>query len=110
MKKFISLFLLFYIVNSPSMFSSIHDGETFVTSDDWTYGTASFDGSRPSNSKSIGGVTVYYNGDLKNTKSVGGVDYWEGTGDICVIYPKNYTGRELKFISRGGTVQIQYLK
>ena len=77
---------------------------------DWSYGTAQFKGNQPSNSMSIGTVTVYYNGSLKSTKIVGGVEYWEGTGDICVIYPKNYSGKQLKFISNGGSVQVQYLK
>ena len=77
---------------------------------DWTYGTAQFKGNMPSSGMSIGSVNVWYNGTLKKTESVGGVDCWEGTGDICVVYPKNYNGPQLKFTSSGGTVQIQYLQ
>ena len=35
---------------------------------------------------------------------------WEGTGDICVVYPKDYRGPQMRFTSTGGTVQIQTLK
>lgn len=77
---------------------------------DWTYGTARFKGSTPSNSTTIGTVIVYYNGSLTHTSSNGNVDYYEGTGDICVIFPQNYSGKKLVFTSSGGSVQIQYLK
>lgn len=77
---------------------------------DWTFGTASFKGNKPSNGMSIGGVNVWYNGTLKHTMNMGGEECWEGTGDICVAYPKNYRGPKLRFTSTGGTVQIQYLK
>ena len=77
---------------------------------DWSFGTAQFKGSQPSNSMNIGGVQVWYSGTLRNTHMAGGVDYWEGTGDICVAFPKNYSGRQLKFTSTGGTVQVQYIK
>lgn len=77
---------------------------------DWSYGTAHFIGSQPSNCMSIGGVMVYYNGTLTCTQNVGGVQYYEGTGDICVIYPKNYSGTQYKFLSKGGMVQVEYLK
>jgi hypothetical protein len=106
MKKITVLFTICCIIFSTE-FKSLGNS---LENDDWTYGTASFEGSRPSNTKSIGSVVVFYNGNLKNTKSVGGVDFWEGSDEICVIYPKNYNGRELKFISKGGSVQIQYLK
>ena len=59
---------------------------------DWTYGTASFMGSPPSSSMSVGGVMIWYNGSLSQTGNEGGVQIWEGTGDICVVYPKNYNG------------------
>lgn len=77
---------------------------------DWTYGTAQFKGNPPSNCTSIGGVLVYYNGSLTCKSSYGNVDYYEGTGDICVIFPRNYTGKKMTFTSSGGSVQIQYLK
>lgn len=76
---------------------------------DWTYGTATFKGSQPSSSMSIGGVRVWYNGSLTQ-KATEGVEIWEGTGDICVVYPKNYKGPKMTFTSSGGSVQIQYLK
>lgn len=77
---------------------------------DWSYGTVNFRGSRPSRSCSIGTVQVWYDGSLRQTGSSGNTEFWEGTGDICVVFPKNYVGRHLKFISHGGTVQIEYLR
>ena len=77
---------------------------------DWTYGTARFKGDQPSNCKIVGGVTIYYNGSLSSKCVEGNTEYWEGTGNICVIFPKNYTGRQMVFLSSGGTVQVQHLK
>lgn len=77
---------------------------------DWIYGTATFKGNTPTNKISIGGVLVWYNGSLTKTSQCGGVETWEGTSDICVVYPKNYNGQKLKFISSGGSVQIQVLR
>ena len=61
---------------------------------DWTYGTAYFQGSQPSSCLNLNG----------------GVEIWEGTGNICVAYPKNYNGPQMRFTSKGGTVQIQTLR
>ena len=89
---------------------------------DWTYGTAYFQGSQPSNclshgtvmiwydGESHGTVMIWYDGELKQTGLNGGVEIWEGTGDICVVYPKNYNGPKMRFTSKGGTVQIQTLR
>lgn len=77
---------------------------------DWTYGTAYFQGSQPSNSLNHGGVLILYDGELRQTGLNGGVEIWEGTGDICVAYPKNYKGPQMRFTSKGGTVQIQTLR
>lgn len=77
---------------------------------DWTYGTAYFQGSQPSNCLSHGTVMIWYDGELKQTGLNGGVEIWEGTGDICVVYPKNYNGPKMRFTSKGGSVQIQTLK
>ena len=77
---------------------------------DWTYGTAYFKGSQPSSSLSHGSVKIWYNGTLRQTGVNGGVEIWEGTGDICVVYPKNYNGPQMRFTSSGGTVQIQTLR
>ena len=77
---------------------------------DWTYGTASFKGSQPSSSMSVGGVMIWYNGSLSQTGNEGGVQIWEGTSDICVVFPKNYNGPKMRFLSKGGTVQIQTLR
>jgi len=77
---------------------------------DWTYGTATFKGNQPSSCMSIGDVRVWYNGSLTQTGLEGGVEIWKGTGDICVVYPKNYKGPKMQFISRGGSVQIQTLQ
>ena len=60
---------------------------------DWTYGTAVFfKGDKPSNSMNIGNVIVYYNGFPSQKSIEGNTEYWEGTGNICVIYPRTYTG------------------
>ena len=77
---------------------------------DWTYGTAYFKGDRPSNCMSIGSVIVYYNGSLSQKSIEGNTEYWEGSGNICVIFPKNYSGRQMVFLSSGGTVQVQHLR
>ena len=77
---------------------------------DWTYGTATFKGSQPSSSLSHGGVIIWYNGSLTQTGLEGGVEIWSGTGDICVAFPKNYNGPQMRFFSSGGTVQIQTLR
>jgi len=77
---------------------------------DWTYGTASFKGDQPSSSMSIGDVRVWYNGSLTQKGTEGSVEIWEGTGDICVVFPKNYKGPKMKFTSSGGSVQIQTLQ
>ena len=55
---------------------------------DWTYGTAYFKGSQPSSCMSVGGVMIWYSGSLSQTGNEGGVQVWEGTGDICVVFPK----------------------
>lgn len=77
---------------------------------DWSYGSANFRGSKPAHSRSIGTVQVWYNGSLNCKGTNGGVEIWEGTGDVCVAYPKNYSGKKMQFTSTGGSVQIQYLK
>lgn len=77
---------------------------------DWSYGGASFRGYCPSQKMSIGMVSVWYDGTLTQTMNQGGVEFWEGTGNICVVFPKNYSGPQLNFTSTGGTVQIQHLK
>ncbi|MBR4379897.1 MAG: hypothetical protein IKP48_01385 [Bacteroidaceae bacterium] len=77
---------------------------------DWTYGTAYFKGDKPSNCLCAGVVTIYYNGSLSQKSIEGNTEYWEGTGDICVIYPKNYTGLQMVFLSNGGIVQVQHLR
>ena len=77
---------------------------------DWTYGTAYFKGSQPSSCLSHGVVMIWYNGSLTQKALEGGVEIWEGPGDICVVYPKNYNGPKMKFISTGGSVQTETLK
>ena len=77
---------------------------------DWTYGTAYFKGNQPSSCMSVGTVMIWYNGTLRQTSIEGNVEIWQGTGDICVVFPKNYNGRQMRFTSTGGTVQIQTLR
>ena len=80
-----------------------------VSMADWTYGTASFKGNQPSSCMSVGTVKIWYNGSLRQTGTEGNVEIWQGTGDICVVFPKNYNGRQMLFLSSGGNVQIQTL-
>jgi len=88
---------------------------------DWTYGTARFTGSQPSSCLHHGSVIIWYNGTLTQKGISGNEEIWErlrvgelcsgmGTGDICVLYPKNYSGRHLRITSTGGTVQVQTLR
>lgn len=77
---------------------------------DWTYGTAHFTGSQPSSCLTYGTVKMWYNGSLTRTGTYGGEEIWEGTGDICVVFPKNYNGPRMRITSTGGTVQIQTLR
>ena len=77
---------------------------------DWTYGTARFSGNQPSSCLHHGTVIIWYNGSLTQKGISGGEEIWEGTGDICVLYPKNYRGPQMRFTSSGGTVQIQTLR
>ncbi len=77
---------------------------------DWTYGTARFKGNQPSSCLSHGTVRIWYNGSLRQTGLEGNEEIWEGTGDICVVFPKDYRGRQMRFFSSGGTVQIQTLR
>lgn len=58
---------------------------------------------------STGTIKIYYNGTLKKVGSRGTVDLWECTGDVCIIYPKNYTGRKIE-VKTPKTVQVQTLK
>lgn len=50
---------------------------------------------------------VLYNGSLRMAKTSGGVEYWECTGDICVVYPSNYYGPIHSFTSIEGSTQSQ---
>ena len=77
---------------------------------DWTYGTARFTGSQPSSCLHHGSVIIWYNGTLTQKGISGNEEIWEGTGDICVLYPKNYSGRHLRITSTSGTVQVQALR
>lgn len=85
--------------------------DNVVCSGDWSYGTCRFKGEQPKNCKSIGDITIYYNGEWESTSySEGGVDHYYVTGDCCVLYPTNHKGRDLVMHSRKGSVQVQYYK
>ncbi len=94
-------------LNNVTKNQNKNDGNSDYLSSGWTVGTASFRGNPPSSCISRGDVTIWYNGQLTEKAIIGDVEYWEGTGDICVLYPKNYHGKKLEFYSRNGTVQIQ---
>lgn len=68
---------------------------------DWTYGTARFSGNQPSSCLHHGTVTIWYNGTLTQKGISGNEEIWEGTGDICVVYPKDYCGPQMRFSSTG---------
>jgi hypothetical protein len=38
----------------------------------------------------------------------GDIEVWECTVDVCVIFPKNYKGRQIRFAKSAG-LQVQYL-
>lgn len=77
----------------------------------WSTGGVWFKGKQPEKTLFMGsGVKVYYNGTFGLKSHDGGTDVYEGTGDICVLYPKDYHGTPMRFISTGGTVQIEYDK
>ena len=61
---------------------------------DWSHGTAKFKGNKPKKSMSSGNVIFYYNGTLKKVGSQGNADVWECSADVCVVYPKNYSGKK----------------
>lgn len=77
---------------------------------DWSHGTAKFKGNKPKKSMTSGNVIFYYNGTLKKVGSQGNADVWECSADVCVIFPKNYSGKKLIVKSKTGKVQIQHLK
>jgi hypothetical protein len=77
---------------------------------DWTYGTATFKGNQPSSSMTHGSIRIWYNGSLTQKGTEEGVEIWEGTGDICVVFPKYYNGPKMNFTTTGGSVQIQTLQ
>lgn len=77
---------------------------------DWTYGSARFSGNQPSSCLQHGTVIIWYNGSVTQKGISGGEEIWEGTGDICVVFPKNYNGPKMRFSSSGGVVQIQVLR
>ena len=52
----------------------------------WSYGVCSFKMSRPSRSILSGGITVYHNGSVKITGTIGVKKVWSGNGDVCVVY------------------------
>ena len=77
---------------------------------DWTYGSARFSGTQPSSCLHHGSVIIWYNGSLEQKGISGNEEIWQGTGDICVVFPKNYNGPQMRITSTGDTVQIQTLK
>ncbi len=94
MKK---LFLLLFFLSVVSMALA-----------DWTINGCHFVGDRPSKSLAMNNVRVWYNGTLRHTHTTNGIQYWEGTNEICVLYPKKYSGPNYVFLSTGGMVQVQH--
>ncbi len=79
----------------------------FAAMADWTINGCHFVGSRPSKSMATNGVRIWYDGTLRHVRTTNGIQYWEGDGAICVLYPKNYSGPKMVFLSTGGMVQEQ---
>ncbi len=75
---------------------------------DWTINGCHFVGDTPSKSMAMNGVRIWYNGTLRHSHTTNGVQYWKGTNEICVLYPKNYSGPKYEFLSTGGMVQVKY--
>ncbi len=83
---------------------------SLMTMADWSSYGCHFTGTRPSKSKTISGVHVWYNGTLREVRVLNGVHYWECSDEICVAFPKDYNGPKMVFVSTSGSVQIQYQK
>ena len=77
---------------------------------DWTYGTAYFQGSQPSNCLNHGGVMIWYDGNLRQTGHTDIASSFPYLYASVEAYPKNYNGPQMRFTSKGGTVQIQTLR
>lgn len=78
---------------------------------DWTYGTCRFIGDQPQNCRTIGDITIWYNGQWESSSpSIGTTTHYYVTGDCCVAYPTNHTGNDIVMHSRNGSVQVQYYR
>jgi len=70
----------------------------------YSIGKCSFNGTRPSQGTTRGGIQVLHNGTVKITQTRGGVNVWTGSGDVAVIYKnRSEVGKHLFEVS--GTVQ-----
>lgn len=97
-----------YGTNGYDVPSESSSSSSYYNSNSWTYGNVSFRGSQPSNCRNIGSVLVYYDGNLQARGTSGNTEIYEATGNVCVIYPRNYSGRQIEVISSGGSVQVGY--
>lgn len=103
----------FFVLLALLPFFSMANKENAISSqlDDWTYETCHFVGDQLQNCRSVGDITVWYNGQWESSsQSVGTVIHYYVTGDCCVAYPTNHTGNDIVMHSRDGSVQVQYYR
>ena len=74
-------------------------------------GRCYFEGRQPSNARTMGNITFYFDGAFPNSYSLfGGVHRLEFEGDVWVVYGPYYNGDpRVEVTSRYGTVQEGYL-
>ena len=96
MKKLLFLLLTCFVLATLSPIPAFAD---------WSYGNITFRGDKPSNSLTHGNVVFYYSGTLRQVGISGNTEIWECTGDVCVIFGKNYRGPKIDIRAQG---RVQY--
>ncbi len=71
--------------HSQVMKRDLKEGE-YETEKETRIGKLVFSGYKPSHHAKIGSVEVYHNGSLTKLGEEDGITYWEGDGDVWVIY------------------------
>jgi hypothetical protein len=64
-------------------------------------GKCIFEGKQPSTIIINGTVTIYHNGSMKRTSTNGGVNIWQGNGDVWVIFGNAADVQKNKFVTNG---------
>lgn len=60
--------------------------EEYNTKKETKIGKLTFTGYQPSHHMKVEGIEIYHNGSLVNHGTEEGITYWEGDGDVWVIY------------------------